>query len=544
MNCFFNNKETENCYFFHNYYNTVEGLVVPSSFYNQKRREQQQQRQIKTKVFSSVSTTRRDNVYPPLYSSSSSSSIYAMKSANQDDDNDTDNDDDKIICIIGSGRKDKTKNSDITATTTTTTNTSCEIVMNTNKNKKKENDTYEMNRRETIFGVATSIFALAMTFQGGTAMASGRGSMTLNNNNNNANVLSNDYTTSISEIMEEIKEMDELALSSSSSSMSSSYVTVPLDYTGSELLIYYRIDGSLFRAALDTGSPFLMIPGTCYDWTKSKSGCYRKQGIPSGYETSYEQFDGFGGDVEWRMGPFSFVNTTAGSLSLRGEEIIQGGPKSIPPFFTFGVASESIMKGPGGIFLGMIRDTDDWIRPSFLGQTSVQSFEIDLKNQPNTLTLSTMPRLKPINDYIHLTKDLRRRYGDPVQHYTAKAKSVSVNGKLLKSATSTIPIYVIFDTGVTGMVVSRDLFNERYIIARKGKEKKLWGNVTITFGTKQKQSIDIYAMNPLTTPFDPKNNWGKKTKSFSGHIIVMGLSFLNGNKLTVDIDQQKLWLES
>ena len=46
--------------------------------------------------------------------------------------------------------------------------------------------------------------------------------------------------------------------------------------------------------------------------------------------------------------------------------------------FTFGVLSESLMDGPGGVFFGLIRDTDAWIRPSFLGQTEVRSFQIDL----------------------------------------------------------------------------------------------------------------------------------------------------------------------
>jgi hypothetical protein len=306
-----------------------------------------------------------------------------------------------------------------------------------------------------------------------------------------------------------------------------SMITVPLKFTGQELLIYYRVDGSLFRAVLDTGSPFLMIPGSCGENTKATSGCYRNQGVPSGLDGTVEIFDGFQGDVDWRMAPFSFVNATG---SMQG-----------PSLITFGVVSESIMTGPGGVFFGMVRDTDSWIRPSFLGQTSVQSFQLNLATVPRTLSLSTRPMIPTgkDHDYIRLTSDLRKKYGDPVNHYTARAKSVSANGFPL--AADGKPIYVIFDTGVTGMVVSRDLFDERYAAARERRERNLWGNVEVSFCTSQGKTVSISATKPLTTPFDPQVTWNKFR---NGHLIVMGLSFLDGNNLTIDIDKERLWIES
>jgi hypothetical protein len=302
-----------------------------------------------------------------------------------------------------------------------------------------------------------------------------------------------------------------------------SSITVPLLSTGKEYLIYYRVDGSLFRAVLDSGSPFLMIPGSCSENTKSKSGCYRNQGEPSGLASTYEGFDGFEGNMEWRLAPFSFVNATG---SLMG-----------PPQITFGVASESIMAGPGGVFFGLIRDTDDRIRPSFLGQTSVQSFEINLATTNPTLTLSTAPMIS--GDFILLTDVLRRQYGALVNHYTARSQSVQVNGFPLVAADGK-PIFVIFDTGVTGMVVSQKLFNERYVSARERRERSLWGNVQVSFRTARGKTVDLTATKPITTSFDPKISW----KRFGGHLIVLGLAFLDGNKLSVDIDKGKLWIET
>mmetsp|Transcript_20663 Transcript_20663/g.57392 ORF Transcript_20663/g.57392 Transcript_20663/m.57392 type:complete len:210 (-) Transcript_20663:664-1293(-) len=74
---------------------------------------------------------------------------------------------------------------------------------------------------------------------------------------------------------------------------------------------------------------------------------------------------------------------------------------------------------------------------------------------------------------IPLVRDLRKRYGAPIVHYTDKASRLVVNGLplLIKNKQ---PLYVIFDTDVSDMVVSQDLFKGRYLQARKNLEKSLW----------------------------------------------------------------------
>ena len=328
-------------------------------------------------------------------------------------------------------------------------------------------------------------------------------------------------------------------------------ITLPLSKVGGAYFVYYRVDSALFRAVLDTGSPFLMIPGSCSQNTRAKTGCYRQQGVPSGLKTTFEQFDGFEGEVEWRRAPFSFVNAT-GSMIVSSPTVV------------FGVADDDVMSGPGGVFFGLVKETDARIRPSFLGQTDITSFIIDLRNtnvnvnvnvnaddaknnvleiggfedEPGpSLALSTVPFLSSV-DYIPMTKDLRR-VGDPVQHYVSKLKSITINGTPLIPKDKR-PIYAIFDTGVTGMVMSRELYDQRYMEARERRERKLWGGeVNLTFETARKSSKTISAVKPLTTPFDPKANW----KNFRGHVIVLGLSFLDEMKLTVDIDDGRIWME-
>ena len=317
-----------------------------------------------------------------------------------------------------------------------------------------------------------------------------------NNNNNNNNI---DFDKNIAEV-----------------------ITIPLLWVPSlsAYVLKFQLGGEKFGAILDTGSPFLTVPGYC---DETKYGCYRPESSqPSGLPPTYERFDNNEGRVEWRRAPFAFLNATGSMM----------GPKEM----TFGVLSDALISGPGGIFFGLVRDTDAWIRPSFLGQTNVKAFAIDLASTPKTLTLTTTSFLKDGRDYIPLVNDLNRKYGDPAVHYTARATSITANGHRI--ATDGKPIYVVFDTGVTGMVVSQELLKERYETARKNREKSLWGSVDISFRTHGGKLVSIGAHKPVTTPFG-EVPWPK----FNAHLIVIGLAFLDGTKMIVDIDEHKLWIE-
>merc|ERR1712183_371518 len=126
------------------------------------------------------------------------------------------------------------------------------------------------------------------------------------------------------------------------------------------------------------------------------------------------------------------------------------------------------------------------------------SFKIDLKSEDKSLILATSNMIKD-NDYIPLVMDLNKRYKDPVVHYTAMSHSVMVNGipLLQPMLKKNKPTFVIFDAGVTGMVVSQELFQERYNIARKNKEKSLWGSVDVTFQTQRGELISLSANKPV-----------------------------------------------
>lgn len=356
------------------------------------------------------------------------------------------------------------------------------------------------------------------------------------------------------------------------------FITIPLRFVPrlSSYVISFALGGDNFTAILDTGSPFLTIPGNCK--RKNGWGCYERtssKSIPSGLSNTYEMFANNEGNVEWRSAPFSFVNMTTGSTIdfspfTSVDTVKRSRIRSLPSTSSsksspvsgnmiFGVLSESLMDGPGGVFFGLVRDTNAYIRPSFLGQTNVKAFCIDLvkdegksyndgDRHQKTLTLSKELILSPTgrHDYIPLVKDLNQRYGDPTVHYTARVESIVVNGSPLvvagKSGSNgklnNKPIYTIFDSGVTGMVVSQGLFEERYALARKNKERNLWGDVELSFRTGGGDIMNIKAHKPITTTIVDMP-W----KGFKAYLVVVGLSFIDGKKMTVEIDEQKLWLE-
>ena len=288
------------------------------------------------------------------------------------------------------------------------------------------------------------------------------------------------------------------------------------------------------------------------------------------------------------------------AMAIESEEA-RATPSSDTTDVVFGVLDRDLLNGSGGVFFGLIKETDRWIRPSFLGQTGYTSFCVDLRHtnananassgsnvnandndksivdkhsklDGNNINGSTSPRLvlskqsmigtgkwrgtnpprgtknnnNTANEHenennsetencVPLVRDLRTRYGAPVVHYTARASKFVVNGMPLL-ITKKNPLYVIFDTGVSGMVVSSELFDGRNLQARKNKEKSLWGTVEVSFATKSGNEVTLSAKKPLTTPLGKETPW----KGFKGNLIAVGLAFLDGLAMTVDVDDGKI----
>jgi len=297
-------------------------------------------------------------------------------------------------------------------------------------------------------------------------------------------------------------------------------IVVPLEYIPalSAYVVHYYLFGERFGAIIDTGSPFLTCPSTCSKRSyKYKWGCYHpERTFDSGYKNTTVTMANNQGGVVWRKAGFTFDNEVQPETNL-----------------TFGVVGPDLLDGPGGLFFGLIKDTEKRIRPSFLGQTGYSSFCVDLRQNPQ-LVLSKQSMIQN-DDYIPLVRDLNRRYKAPVVHYTVQAASFIVNGLPLY-LNKNKPTYVIFDTGLSGMSVSDELFEGRNLQARKNREKSLWGNVSVAFETQAGNMVELTATKPITTPLGRETPWTR----YKGNVIVLGLAFLDNNAMTIDADDDKL----
>jgi hypothetical protein len=101
-------------------------------------------------------------------------------------------------------------------------------------------------------------------------------------------------------------------------------------------------------------------------------------------------------------------------------------------------------------------------------------------------------------------------------------------------------VYCILYMGCSGISVSLSLFNARYDVAHANKEKGLWGTVDVEFLLLLGDIVTLSVKHPITMPLgNDERPWGE---SFDGcGIIVLGLAFLDGMWMVVDINGDNIW---
>jgi len=204
---------------------------------------------------------------------------------------------------------------------------------------------------------------------------------------------------------------------------------------------------------LDTGSPFLLVPGRL-----PASGCDDRWGCYADSTASVALGDatteGFGGQdvgVEWRRGRLDF------------------GDFSFSPI-NFGVVTSSVRKGgTSAIYLGLVRDRVPRVRPTLLEQTDIESFQFDFPRR--RLTLARRPLLRQ-RDAIPLV-DLRP-LGAPVAQYACRVERLLVNRAEVPLSR---PAVAVLDTGTTGLVLSDSLYqsDEERESGRESKSERREG---------------------------------------------------------------------
>ncbi|KAJ1448436.1 hypothetical protein M885DRAFT_539210 [Pelagophyceae sp. CCMP2097] len=276
--------------------------------------------------------------------------------------------------------------------------------------------------------------------------------------------------------------------------------TVPLEKCGDAYCVAYALDGVSFRAVVDTGSPFLQASCASANWRLSPAAeCFdalRK--APVADDDTLEVFGGGDGVVRWRSGNFALPGTHVSSALI------------------FGVPDSKLLRAPGGgLFFGLIKDRADGIRPPLLEQLDVGAYDLDLRAEPKLTLYRKSPRWK--QGHRLSTIDLRS-YGAPARYVATRVNSLRVDGAVFFTE---LPIFAIFDSGVTGAQMSNDLYE------KVGRCTRLSASFSEARLSARRKGNLRFVVTGMKVP------WGQGRC----HVLALGLAFLQDHRLLVDLDK-------
>ena len=228
-------------------------------------------------------------------------------------------------------------------------------------------------------------------------------------------------------------------------------VVLKLTRCGAALCTEYAVEGQRFRAVVDTGSPFLLVASGpfCNKRDAARWGCFSQAGAGDSIDMQDSSREGFGGQifgVQWRRGEVALGGLSAPASRTRpNPSALTYSPVN------FGVVLDSVgLAGTQAIYLGLVKERQARIRPTFLEQTDIKAMRFDFVD--NELTLARRPLIG--SDAVPLV-DLRE-LGAPVAQYGCRVERLVVNGKPVELQR---PCIAILDTGTTGLVISDSLYD-------------------------------------------------------------------------------------
>ena len=298
---------------------------------------------------------------------------------------------------------------------------------------------------------------------------------------------------------------------------------VPMTLEGGTYVADFTVGAAACRAVVDTGSPFVTTRrAASTSAVDDDVGAYWGAVSPSdvsfsAFEDTYETY---GLQIDGITGWFAANDVAVGDFVFR--ELVIG--------VTDDVRNRGGSARGVAPFLGLVKQRQRWIRPTFLEQTDVVSFELDFVKE--CLTLSRAAMIDERERGTLRMVDLRP-YGAPVFHYAALCDSLWINGEPYASSK---PIYCVFDSGTTGVLVSRQLFDDSDFNLG-AFETHMWFTDTtgedLVVGSSLRacRKSCLFIVSPIDVPWP-----GVENGDF--HVIFVGLSALmNLRSMTVDADR-------
>jgi len=285
--------------------------------------------------------------------------------------------------------------------------------------------------------------------------------------------------------------------------------TLPMSLEGGTYVAAWTIGDSALRGVVDTGSPFLTTMRACDSWGCVRAGDVSFEAFDSTFETYGLQIDG---QTRW----FSGRRAKVGSFEF--DELV------------FAVSSD-VRGANAAPFFGLVKYTnrERGIRPSFLEQTDIASVGLDFIDE--TLTLSRESVVDPREPGVLRMVDLRA-VGAPVYHYAAVCDELFINGERFQTEK---PIYVVFDSGTTGMLVDSDLYetSDFHLGTYQAHMKFTDANGEPKYCGSSLRTCRgdcLFVVTPIKVP------WPGCGKDF--HVVFAGLSVLrNQGAMTIDAER-------
>jgi len=318
-----------------------------------------------------------------------------------------------------------------------------------------------------------------------------------------------------------------------------------LESVAGGLAARYRVDGADFKGVVDTGSPFLLVDGTCGERSVGRWGCYPIGGTRAGRgaqgslnDESLEMFGGQDTRVEWRRG------------------YVELGRLRLEPAVFGALRSYRARGGAGGVYLGLIKHRRPTIRPTFLEQLQATSLRFDLRDRGRrTLAIATRGRLVGEGDDAVPLVDLRP-LGAPVEPYACRVAALRINGVAVALDRPTV---AVLDTGTTGLTLSDTLVGslaDDRLAAVK--------TVDVDVETERGRTVRFSAARRVGAEFPlittscalpwfsggggrgdgvrriGRGAGGAASDGEAPHVLFLGLAFLDGARLTIDVEARRL----
>lgn len=283
----------------------------------------------------------------------------------------------------------------------------------------------------------------------------------------------------------------------------------------------------VYRAAVDTGSPYLVLGGARDILDNNVGPDFLL--AESGYPPTEEIYGSQSGFIQWKQ----------------AELIVRSHPRLSSNNTVLGLLDSRLENEAGGTLLGLIKHPNPprqleyyrptWLQQLFVNDIPVRSFSIDQKH----LTLSSKSLLASSSSRAFPLVDIRP-LGDFVEHYVVRVHELVLNGRvrITPEDLGGRPIVAVLDTGLTGCLLIQELWDALIDQASIDPRRIRALNVRVQ-DTTRSDVIDIQsgrAFNDLFYVAPISLDWFMVDNP--PLLVVLGQTFLSQGILTIDTEDR------